>query len=150
MGSVAKHMSYSRCSFIPHPTYRSLFVVLDPPHCPKNTRNALIKYDVLLSPGKSARWKDLQRLWYLKNRGQLWLAPKLIAAHVEPPSFQLALRAVALANMLKPSGSQNCEDDNDRLLVSVLQKVRMLFAVSELIPSLRRAGDDNARPEYIN
>ena len=72
-----------------------------------------------------------------KNRSQLRLAPKLTAAHVEPPSFQLAFRAVVLANMLK-------------LLVLVLQKVRMLFAVSELIPSLRRAGDDNARPGYIN
>ena len=94
--------------------------------------------------------EKIQRPSYLKNRGQLRLALNLTAAHVEPPSFQLALRAAALANMMKPSGSQNCEDDKDRLLVSVLQKVRMLFAVSELIPSLRRAGDDNAHPGYIN
>ena len=36
--------------------------------------------------------------------------------------FWPAVRAVALTNMLKPSGLQNCEDDDNRLVASVLQK----------------------------
>jgi hypothetical protein len=39
-----------------------------------------------------------------------------------PGERHTAVRAVALTNMLKPSGLQNCEDDDDRLIDSVLQK----------------------------
>lgn len=77
-------------------TRESIFVVPDPPHCLKNTRNALMKNDILFAKGKFARWEDVERLWYLENRGQLRLAPKLTAAHLElPPGANMKVKLAA-------------------------------------------------------
>ena len=81
-----------------HPTTggRPVFVVPDPPHCLKNTRNALMKNDILFAPRKFARWEDVERLWHLEDRGQLQLAPKLTATHLElPPGANMKVRIAA-------------------------------------------------------
>ena len=79
-----------------HPTTRGpVFVVPDPPHCLKNTRNALMKNDILFALRKVAR-EDVERLWHLENRGQLRLAPKLTATHLElPPGANMKVRIAA-------------------------------------------------------
>ena len=54
---------------IPHPvTSQPIFVIPDPPHSLKNTRNALMKNDILFAPRQFARWEDFQRLYLFRKQ----------------------------------------------------------------------------------
>lgn len=72
--------------FILHPsTNARVFVVPDPSHLLKNTRNCLKQYDIEFEPGRVAQWKWFSALCHLEFAAELRLCPKLKQCHLDLP-----------------------------------------------------------------
>ncbi|PAA60200.1 hypothetical protein BOX15_Mlig018125g3 [Macrostomum lignano] len=73
--------------FLRHPvTGEPVYVIVDIPHCLKNTRNALMKNDIKFNECKLAKWQHLIQFYQNDSGPSLRLASKLTDAH-----FSLAL-----------------------------------------------------------
>lgn len=74
--------------YLVHPsTGEKVFVVIDIPHCLKNTRNALFRrHDINYGSG-TASWRHIEQLFELENNmhSELRLVPKLKSIHLNLP-----------------------------------------------------------------
>ena len=125
-----------------HPiTNRPMYVVPDVPHCLKNCRNALRKYDIEFEPGKFARWQDFNCLWQLESGVVLRCAPKLKADHVELPvgknmSVSLAAQTFSRSTAAAIQGPAVVAGS----AFSILQSVGATGALISLAPTAAIAG----------
>ena len=71
--------------FIHERTNLKIFVMFDPPHLIKCTRNNLKNYDIKLSNGQFAKWEHIEKLWKIDSSNILKMVPKLKAAHIFLP-----------------------------------------------------------------
>ena len=84
--------------YLVHPcSGQKVFVVIDIPHCLKNTRNSLHRgYVIHFDGNKKASWKYLVQLFDLENKSTLKLAPKLKPVHFNlPPGKNMRVNLAA-------------------------------------------------------
>jgi hypothetical protein len=81
---IKKTSCVSQPSFLNPATGESVYVVLDVPHCLKNTRNCLLKYDIEFDGDRRARWLHVHQFFLSECRRELKLAVKLKDAHISP------------------------------------------------------------------
>ena len=65
---------------------RKIFVMLDPPHLLKNTRNNLKKTGFMVD-GQLVKWDYIERFYYTDCKNSVRMAPKLSQKHIDLPPF---------------------------------------------------------------
>lgn len=114
---IKKTVSNSQPSFAHPTTGEAVYVVLDVPHCLKNTRNCLLKYDIEFDGDKRASWLNVREFHDSESRRQLKLAVKLTDAHINP-SIAQKMKVSLAAQVFSHSVSSGMRVLVDRGLIS--------------------------------
>lgn len=81
-----------------------VFVLHDPPHLWKSTRNCLINNDILTSDGLVS-WKHFENLFQIESSKSLRMCPKLREAHINLPKFGGKMKVNLATQLLSHSVS---------------------------------------------